>query len=76
MLNDKVAAFSGRMLRSVCGARCAPWRERLRRSPTAAHKAPLLYLPPAAQRGFGQILTGFASSNRQQRQKNQPSRMG
>ena len=35
---------------SVCGTRCAPCRERLRCTPTAAHSAPSLYLPLAALR--------------------------
>ena len=35
---------------SVCGALCAPWRERLRCPQTAAHAAPVLHLPPAAHR--------------------------
>ena len=64
-----VAACGSGMLPAVCGALCAPWRERLRCPQTAAHKAALLYPPPAAQGSLGQILTGFASSNPQQRKK-------
>ena len=33
----KVAACGSGMLLSVCGALCAPWRERLRCTQTAAH---------------------------------------
>ena len=47
------------MLLSVCGARCSPWRERLRRSPTAAQLSPLLHPPPAAQGSLGQIFTAL-----------------
>ena len=44
--------YCGRLRRryvaTVCGARCSPWRKRLRRSPTAALAAPSLHPPQAA----------------------------
>ena len=48
---------------NVCGARCAPCRERLRCTPTAAHKAAPLLLPPAAGSCFGYLLRPLSRYN-------------